>query len=141
MNPHAVLVATEFACASLAFSASIEAGLDDVSIYNGIDSDTKVAPAVICSATQASEMYKDTGTYKISTSIKVKEMASGSVSDLGAVIFAAFGDGNFINNLNNQSADFVAIDVLDTSYNNTEEGKAWVQTLSFDLVGGLVAQQ
>lgn len=141
MNP--ILLAAEFACASMAYSASVSASLD-VNIYNGTDNQTKVAPAIICNAMQATETYRDSGVWKIVTEIKVKEMAETPENkdivnngDISGVIWATFQSPDAINNLNNQSSDFIAYDIILGDDIKSQEGDAWVQALSLEIIGVL----
>ncbi len=134
----AILVSTEKACAVIAAMAIANAALQ-ASVYTGLDSDDKNAPAVICSAESATEDFPASGLWHVRAIITTKEIAADTVtpSVLSDVIQEAFLSDDTINNLNNAIPQFFVFDVLTPEVSNTQEVDAWVQTLSLEIVCSL----
>ena len=134
-------IATENACYALALSASNANGFNGIlSIYKGFNNTSKTAPCVIVSATEARNEIHNIAIYRVKTDIIIKEIASDTTaSNIGytaSTIYQAFLNGNntiqFLNNTN--SGSYYVYDMMLNHIVNEEEGDAWVQTLSFDIV-------
>lgn len=131
-----ILLGMEYAFGALAVTASAQAGLD-VTVYNGMDNATKVAPCIICTAGLGTEIYRDTGIYQIPFEITVKEMApdtavSGTISP---VVWGIFKNPNIIANLNNQTPSVMIYDIFNVVDSKTESGDAWEQKITFTVIG------
>jgi hypothetical protein len=133
-----ILLTTETACASLATSASVSASLG-LNVYTGIDNEDKEAPAVICSAISATEDFPQSGIWHVKTFIKVKEIAEDTTNkgNASTAIFQRFLTGSINTDLKNNASNFYVFDVFAEDSQNTQEGDAWVQTLSLDIVAAL----
>ena len=132
-----ILTTTERACANLAASASLSASLD-VTIYCGLDSEEKIAPAVVITADSATEEFPNSGVWHVKTGLTVKEIAADSSfsSSLASTIFESFLNDTAKGTLNMYPGYFVHdFFVEDTS--NTQEGDAWIQTVRLDIVCAL----
>lgn len=132
-----ILVTTERACAEIAASASISASLT-CTVYTGMDSDDKVAPAIICNAYDAVEDFPESGVWHVKTNIIVKEIAADTdmSSSLANTMFERFST---ITNeeLSGSVSNFGVYNIQMEGCTNTQEEDSWVQTLSMDIVGVL----
>lgn len=135
-----LLIAVESACAQLASSALSSASLV-ANTYTGIGKDDKEAPAVICYALEAREDSDNlqTGIWRVSTSIKVKEMAAdvayADIGNLSSAIFNMFlNNQNIITDLNNKASNLVILDVFRGEQTDDVEESATVQSIALEVV-------
>lgn len=135
-----ILITTENACALFAGSVAIGASLD-ADVYTGFDDEEKQAPAIICNGESASEVELSTGVYRVKMQITVKEIAADTGETdkgvLGNTIFQSFLDNNTITNLINAVPNLFIYDIIIEGMSNSEQGDAWVQTLSLDIIATL----
>ena len=134
-----VLTTTEMACALVA--EDIVSSYGDINIYTGTDNDDKAAPAVICYAESASEDFPFSGIWHVKTNIILKEMAeldSERVTRLNSLlgdVHSAFLKPNIESTLTSKSpSNYYVYQVVFDGKNSTQDGDAWVHTLSLDIV-------
>lgn len=133
-----ILLTTEQTCAMIAATASVSASLT-CTVYTGLDSDEKTAPAIICSSDSAVEEVPYTGVYRVRTDIIIKENAAdttGSLGSLSNVIFEKFltiDTGSF-----SSGSNMSAYDIQVEGTDNSVEGDVWKQTLTLSIVGVLI---
>jgi|ERR1044071_1665617 hypothetical protein len=130
----AVLKTTELAGATLVGTLGITG-----SIYTGLDDETKVAPCVVIYAEDASEDFPKSGLYHVRTKVTVKEIAADTetTSSLSKTVFDAFLGSGVENNLMQSAISYSVCGVFVDGSENTQEGDAWVQNMSFDIICGL----
>jgi hypothetical protein len=135
-----ILITTENACALLAGNTAIAADLT-ADVHTGFDDDTKTAPAIICNAESASEVEPFTGVYRVKMQIIVKEIAADTTNTdkgiLANTTFQAFLNSNTISDLINTVSNLMIYDIIVEGVSNSEQGDAWVQTLSLDVIATL----
>jgi len=130
----AVMKTTEAAAKSLVKTLPITA-----SVFTGIDNETKLAPCVIIQAESATEEFPFSGLFFVKTKIRIKEMAADTDTDSGLskTVFDAFMDSNIATNLAAQTSSYSVASVWVDNAENSIEGDACVQDMTFNVVCGL----
>lgn len=133
-----ILTTTENALASASVATLLSASISDTSVYTGIDNEVKVAPAIICSCSEAVEDFQSSGVWHIKASIMVKEMAADTnvSSSLATTIFEKIV-GLSTTQLANCTSNFAVYDFWLDGHEQTQQEDAWVQTLNLEIIGCL----
>src|SRR6185369_1355767 len=134
-----LLLTTEQALKAIAEIPDVSAyeGLfSSVQYYTGINNESKKAPCVICSATEATEEVVNLGVYNVRAQITVKERASATATTttLADTIFRGFLTGSIEQDLKNQVSNYHVHNVYVENKTASEEGKMWVQQLNLMIM-------
>lgn len=135
MSESGVLTTTEKVCSLLATDV-VDSG---VSVFTGTDNDDKAAPCVICWSESATEDFPFSGIWHVKTNIIVKQMAADATVDgentLLGTVHSAFLTNTIETTLTNKSpSNYFVYQVVFDGNSSTQDGDAWIHTLSLDIV-------